>query len=293
MVISERGQSGADVYDPKYGEDDDDLRPLERGAMSIRMNGEDGGGDDRYAYSRLIARQADVSFDALYDFIKDYVPKSHKLKVLVNDLVGLCQDMLNSPANRRKLRLDLEDARAGYWKGRLSKGELEAIDQAEQLLTRYGQADLLQILIRRKRIKEGLATVEHERARWHTADRKKELLEQMATKLPHPAYEYFQARREQYDIQREMAEDRAKGIPAQDFSNLIGRIQDGKATEAEILTDSPWPFFKAFAVCAQEADVDSPHWVHIRKLYSAAAEAQRGSRRNRFGRGDNGGDGNA
>ncbi len=290
MVMAERERGDADIYDPQYGKDEDDLSPLERGAMSIKMGGDVGGSDDRYAYSKLIARQADLSFEAFYDFIKDYVPRAHRTKVLVNDLVQLCQDMINSPANRRKLRLDLEDARAAYRKGRLGKDQQDAIDRAELLLTRYGRADLLQILIRRKRIKEGLAAVERERARWHTATRKKELLEQMATRLAHPAYEYFQARKEQYDIQRELAEDRAKGIPAQDFSNLIGRIQDGKATEAEILTDSPWPFFKAFAVCAQEADVDNPHWAHIRKLYAAAAESQRSRGRNRYGSKDGGGD---
>ena len=293
MVTKERDSENQDIYDQMYGEGEDDLRPLGRDMMSLKVSGADEGGGDKYAYSKLIARQADVSFDALYDFIKDYVPKAHKVKVLCNDLVMLCQDMLNSPANRRQLRFDLQEARAEYWKQRLSKDKEDALEQADLLLDRYGSADLLQIEIRHRRITEGLAAVEHERARWHTATRKKELVRRLATRLPQAAYEYFEARKEQYTIMRERAEDRAKGIPAQDFSNLITRIQDGKATEAEILTDSPWPFFKAFAVCAQEADVDSPHWVHIRRLYAAAAEAQRRPGRNRWKPRDDGGDGDA
>lgn len=282
MVIGERERGGVDIYDAMYGESEDDLRPLDRGAMSLKMGSDDGGGDDKYPYSRINALQAEIKFRALYDFIKDYLPKAHKTKVLVNDLVRLCQDMLNAEANRRQLRFDIEDVRAQYWVNRAGKNGSEHIERADELLDRWGNADLLQILIRRKRIREDLAAVEHERARWHTATRKKELLEEMATRLPQAAYQYFQARKEQYDIMRELAEDRARGIPIQDFSNLITRIQEGKATEAEILMNAPWPFFEAFDVCVQDADVDNPHWDHIRQLQAAAAKAQQARNRNRW-----------
>ena len=290
MVMTERQSGGADIYDAMYGESEDDLRPLERGAMSLKTGSDDEGGSDRYPYSRINALQAEIKFRALYDFIKDYLPKSHKTKVLVNDLVRLCQDMLNAEANRRQLRFDIEDVRAQYWVNRAGKGGAEHIERADELLDRWGNADLLQIVIRRRRIREGLAAVEHERARWHTATRKKELLEEMATRLRQPAYQYFQARKEQYDIMRELAEDRARGIPIQDFSNLITRIQEGKATEAEILMDAPWPFFEAFDVCVQDADVDNPHWDHIRQLQAAAAKAQAARTRNRWKPRDEGSD---
>ena len=277
-------------HDVMYGEGEEDLQPLERGMMSFKTGGEDGGSDEKYPYSRIVGRQAEIKFDALYDFIKDYLPKAHRTRVLANGLVRLCQNMLNAPANRRQLRFEVEELKAKYWAGRLSKDKQDRIERADELLDRWGSADLLQIEIRLRRIRHGLEAVEHERARYHTATRKKELLEQMATRLPQPAYEYFQARREQYNIQRELAEDRARGIPAQDFSNLIRRIQDGKATEAEILMDSPWPFYEAFDVCVQEADVDNPHWDHIRQLQSAAARAQQGRRRNnRYGPREDGG----
>ena len=291
MVMAERG--GSDIYDTMYGESEDDLRPLERGAMSLRMGSEDEGGDDRFPYSRINALQAEIKFRALYDFIKDYLPKAHRTKVLVNDLVRLCQDMMNADANRRQLRFDIEDIRAQYWVNRAGKKGSEFIESADELLDRWGNADLLQILIRRKRIKEELPAVEHERARWHTATRKKELLEEMATRLPQAAYQYFQARKEQYDIMRELAEDRARGIPLQDFSNLITRIQEGKASEAEILMNAPWPFFEAFDVCVQDADVNNPHWDHIRQLQASAAKAQASKRRNKWSSRDEGGDGDA
>ncbi len=290
MVLAERGTGGVDIYDAMYGESEEDLRPLERGVMSLKMGGDGESGDDRYPYSRINALQAEIKFRALYDFIKDYLPKSHKTKILVNDLLRLCQDMLNAEANRRQLRFDVEDVRAQYWANRAGKNGAEHIERADELLDRWGNADLLQIVIRRRRIREGLPAVEHERARWYTADRKKELLEEMATTLRQSAYQYFQARKEQYDIMRELAEDRARGIPIQDFSSLITRIQEGKATEAEILMKAPWPFPEAFSVCAQDADVDNPHWDHIRQLQAAAAKAQMARRRNRWKPRDDGDD---
>ncbi len=282
MVNAEREPGGIDIYDAGYGESEDDLRPLERGAMSLRMGSEDGDGNDRYPYSRINALQAEIKFRALYDFIKDYLPKSHKTKVLVNDLVRLCENMLNAEANRRQLRFDLEDTRGKYWVNRAGKDGSEHIEQADRLLDRWGNADLLQILIRRQRITDGLAAVEHERSRWYTAARKKALIERMSARLPQAAYQYFNSRKEQYTIMRELAEDRAKGIPIQDFSHLITRIQEGKATEAEIIMDAPWPFFEAFNVCVQDADIDNPHWGHIRQLQASAARAQASRRRNRW-----------
>ena len=121
---------------------------------------------------------------------------------------------------------------------------------------------MLQIVIRRRRIREGLDAVEHERARWHTATHKKELLEEMATRLRQPAYQYFQARKEQYDIMRELAEDRA---PEHSHPGLLQPdhpYPGGQATEAEILMDAPWPFFEAFDVCVLDADVDNPLGPH-------------------------------
>ena len=280
MVTKER-DGATDIYDPRYDEGDDDLSPLDRGGMSLKMGDSGSDYEDKYPYSRINALQAEIKFDALYNFIKDYLPKSHKTKVLVNGLVRLCQNMLNAAANRRKLRFEVEEVKAKYWMSRLPKSRQDAIERADLLLDRWGAADLLQVDIRNRRLKYGLEAVEHERERWHTAVRQKELLEQMATKLPQAAYEYFQARMEQYAIQRERAEDRARGVPQQDFSDLIERIQEGKATEAEILMSAPWPFYEAFDVCVQEADVNNPHWDHIRQLQASTAMAYGAGRRRR------------
>ena len=121
-----------------------------------------------------------------------------------------------------------------------------------------------------------------ERARWYTADRKKEILEEMATRLPSAAYEYFSARKEQYHIMREEAEDRARGIASRDFSNLIRRIASGEATPAEVIVESPWPLYEAFEVAVQDVDPDNPHWTHIRQLQAATARAQQ--RKGRYSR---------
>ena len=268
MTTAER----EDLYDQMYGEDDDDLSPLERGMMSLRVGaGEDGAFDRALAFSAINAREAKIKVDALYDFLKDYWPQSHKTKMLVNGLVRLCQRMLNAPACRRQLRFEIEESRAKYWLGRLGKPGEEHIAEADRLLDRWGAADLLQIAIRTRRIRRGLEAVERDRARWYTAMRKKELLEEMAAGLPSAAHEYFRCRLEQYNIQRERAEDRARGIPEQDCSELIKKIQDGAANAAEVLSSAPWPFKEAFDVCVQDASEENPHWKHNERMASASA----------------------
>ena len=268
MTTAER----EDLYDRMYGEDDEDLSPLERGLMSLRVGGgEDGDFDRAMAFSAINAREAKIKVDALYDFLKDYVPDSHKTKMLVNGLVRLCQRMLNSPACRRQLRFEVEEARAKYWLGRVGKQGEEHIEAADRLLDRWGACDLLQITIRTRRIRHGLEAVEGERPRWYTAKRKKELLEELAARLPSAAHEYFRCRLEQYNIQRERAEDRARGIPEQDYSELIKKIQDGTANAAEVLSSAPWPFKEAFDVCVQDASEENPHWKHNERMASASA----------------------
>ena len=286
MVIAERAN---DIYDSSYDEDDDELSPLERGMMSFRgMDGDDND-DNRYPFSKINAREAMITVDALYDFLKDYWPQNHKTRVHVNGLVRLCQRMLNAPANRRKLRFEIEEAKAKYWEQRLGKGGQEQIEQANVLLDRWSQASLLQMSIRRRRLRNGLESVDRERARWHTAERKMELVEVLAAKLPAAVHEYFECRLEQYRIERERAEDRARGIREVDYSDLITRIQDGKVKPAEVLEAAPWPFKEAFDVCVQDASEENPHWKHNERMASASALGRR-QPRSRWSRRDEGGD---
>jgi len=285
MVMVERA---SDIYDSSYDEDDDDLNPLERGMMSFR--GVDGGGDDdnRYPFSKINAREAMITVDALYDFLKDYWPQSHRTRVHVNRLVRLCQRMLNAPANRRKLRFEIEEAKAKYWEQRLGKDSQEHIEQANLLLDRWSRASLLQMSIRRRRLANGLDAVDRDRAKWHTAQRKMELVEELAAKLSASAHEYFECRLEQYKIERERAEDRARGIREVDYSDLIVKIQDGKAKPAEVLEAAPWPFKEAFDVCVQDASEENPHWKHNERMASASALGRR-QPRSRWSRRDDGG----
>ena len=280
-------------YDEHYDrlEEVDELRPLERERMNLSMEGLGRDAPSRNGFSDINKQQTEITFHALYDFLK-YVPKSHKVKVMINGLVRFCQDMLNAPACRRRRRFDEQEAQAGYWKSRLSADDQGYIKEADDLLSRWGQQDLLLADIRQRRLRHGLEAVEDKRARWHTAERKKELLEEIATRLPHAAHEYFCARMEQYRIMREEAEDRAKGTPSRDFSNLITRIEQGLATPAEVIIKSPWPLYKAFDVAVAEVDPDNPHWDHIRKLQAATAQAsQRRRQQRRWSRRDDEGGG--
>ena len=85
MVSAER-ERASDIYDPKYDGDEDDLRPLERGGMSLKMGDSGSDYEDKYPYSRINALQAEIKFAALYNFIKDYLPRAHKTKILFNGL---------------------------------------------------------------------------------------------------------------------------------------------------------------------------------------------------------------
>ena len=76
------GDDGGDgdsngIFGGGGGGDDDDLdnydggslSPLSAGAMSISASRGGGGGDDnRFAYSRIVAKETEVHFDAMYDF---------------------------------------------------------------------------------------------------------------------------------------------------------------------------------------------------------------------------------
>ena len=283
MVTKER--AGADIYHEDYA-DDEDLLPLERGVMQLRTgSGGDEEDGDKYPFSKINAREAMITVDALYDFLKNYWPQSHKTRMLVNGLVRLCQRMLNAPANKRQLRFDIEEARAKYWMGRLSKDDQKFIELADKLLDRWSRSNLLQISIRTRRMRHGLVAVENERARWHTATRKMEVLEEMAARLPAAAHEYFQCRLEQHNIQRERAEDRARGIAEKDYSELIKAIQDGTAKPAYVLANAPWPFKEAFDVCIQDASEENPHWKHNERMASASALGRR-QPRSKWGRRD-------
>ena len=277
-----------DGYDDGYDDEPEDeeaggdpgLLPLDSGSMSVSLGGGGGDGwDAATAYSRINAREAEITFTALIDFLKNYRPKQHRTTILINGLVRLAMRILNAPACRRQLRFEAEESRARYWMNRLGKDGQAHIEAADALLDRWGSADLLQIEIRHRRLRHGLAAVEPERARWYTAIRKKELAEQAATKLPSAAYEYFRCRLEQYAIQRELAEDRAKGLVIVDFSDVIKRIHSKDAPPAEIVTSMPWPFLEAINVAMQDAGDDNPHWNHYERM--AASTALANSRKSR------------
>ena len=269
--------------DAVLGEGGEVLQPLDSSRVSISGALGGSGVDPGRLFSEINARETEVRFDALIDFLKNYWPEKHKTRVLVNGLVRLGVRFLNAPANRRRLRFEAEEAEARYWVSRLGKEGKEHIERADRLLDRWAAADLLQINIRRRRLKQGLAAVEHERARWHTATRKMDLFEELATQLPSAAYEYFQCRLEQYRILRERSEDRAKGIPTADFSDLIKRIQQGEAKPSEIAASLPWPILEALWVSMQDASANNPHWNHTERMAASAAMANAKRNRSRFG----------
>ena len=299
MVAKERAELDELLKEIPYDETDEEdgekrpaLQNLDATSMSLQVGGANGSGTDHYRqYSEINAREAEVRFDALIDFMKNYRPSSHRTRALIVGLVRLAIRFLNAPACRRQLRFEVAEARAKYWMNRLGKDGEEHIEQADRLLDLWGGADLRQIEVRDRRIRHGLDAVERERARWHTDTRKKEVAERLATRLPSAAYEYFRCRKQQYDINRERAEDEAQGVPVVDYSDVIKRIQSKDAPPAEIVTAMPWPFLEALNIAMEDAGDDNPHWTHLERMQASAALANARSKRNKYGPRD-GGDGN-
>ena len=282
-------------FDEIYGDPIEDeagaLLPLDHSSIEVGGLGrtDDMGGNFRF--SAINAGETEVRFNAIFNFLKDYRPESKKTRTLVNGLLRLGMRFLNAPACRRQLRFEVADQQAKYWMSRVAKEDQDSIKTADDLLKNWGAADLLQRDIRHRRLMHGLAWVDGERPRYYTATRKKEVYEQQATQLPTPAFEYFQARLEQYRIQRELAEDRAKGHITTDFSSLIKRIIGKDANSAEIAIAIPWPIQEALWVSMQDADVNNPHWKHIESLQAGSMLATMGRRRRSWRpRGEDGGD---
>ena len=285
-----------DDYDDGYGgdpdgEDDGYLPSLDSGSMSVQIGGGKGGpnGSER-GYSEINAKETEVRFDALVNFLKDFRPNEHRTRKLVHGLLRLALRMLNAPACRRRLRFEVKEAQAKYWQSRLGKDNAEYVDEADKLLDRWGAAERQEIEIRHRRLRHGLEAVDADRPRWYTAERKKELAEQEAAVLPSAAYEYFCCRLEQQTIMREEAEDRAKGLLMVDYSELIKRIHKGEAASAEVVESSPWPLKEALAVSMEDAGDDNPHWGHYERMASSTAVGRARRGRSSWGGRNEGGD---
>lgn len=277
---------GYDDNDSDYeGEwDETAIQPLANyGSMSISASrgGGGAGNQSEFAYSAIIARETEVRFDAFIDFVRNCRPDEKMLRNIVAGLLDLAAEEWRSPACRRQLRFEIEDQKAAYWIGRLGKEHEQEKTVADGLLARWGTADLIMVDIRSRRLRHGLDSVDHERPRWYTAMKRKEIVEQEATHLDPAAHEYFLCRLEQYSIQREIAEDRAQGNPLIDHSNLLKKLHEGKANPAEIYSDSPWAMRKAIEVCLQNPGKENPYWGHLERMFGGVAAAGGGRRRTR------------
>ena len=163
----------------------------------------DGGGDDddnRYPFSKINAREAMITVDALYDFLKDYWPQSHRTRVHVNrpgPAVPADAERSGQPAQaavrNRGSEGEILGAAVGQGQARNTSKE------ANLLLDRWSRASLLQMCNPAPQAQaNGLDAVDRDRAKWHTAQRKMELVEELAAKLSASAHEYFECRLEQY-----------------------------------------------------------------------------------------------
>ena len=274
------------IYDQM--EEVEGLRPLDREKLNLSVSDLGGGQSGRKDYSLINYEQTEFKFTVIYDFLK-FVPKSHKVKVMINGLVRLCQQMLFAPANRRRLRFEEQEAQAKYWQSRLSKEDQGYITEADKLLARWGRQYLLQEQIRRRRLRLGLDVVDGERARWHTCERKKEILEESG----HPAAlgGLRVLRGPQGAVPHHAGGGRGPGqehsrpgLLQTDREDRVGRGPARRGDRERPL--GPWPLYEAFEVVVQEVDPQNPHWDHIRQLQAATAKAMQRRGRNRWSRRD-------
>lgn len=288
--------TGVDIGDP----DEEALAPLDSSSIEVSGSGRGGGSDpgSQYAYSAIIQRETGVGFGAMYDWVRQNRPDEKYARNLIAGLVDLARMEWQSPACLRKMRFEEEEVKANYWLSRMGKDQAEEKENAELLLKIWGSANLVQIEIRHRRLREGLDMVDQggldgyrDRCRWYTAIKKKEIVEQQASNLNTMAYEYFRCRLEQYNIQREEAEDRAQQNPSLDYSNLLKRISLGQARSAEIVSGCPWSMNIAIFLALQNPGEKNPYWDHIERLMGGVARAvQHRSRRARRGGDAGGGD---
>ena len=270
-------------------EDGNRLGPIDEGSISVSASG-DGGGSGGRAYSEIVAREAELRIDGYYGFVRSNLPDTPIGKRVVNGLMRLARRERSSQAVRRRQRFEEAEKRAEYWLKRAGDKAKEAKEQAESILQRWTEAHLVQLEIRKRRVEHGLEAVEHERARWYTADRKKQNAELDAIKLSAEAYEYFQCRLEQYHIQRESSEDTAANRPRKDITGLLERIVEGKAKPEEVFTQGPWATELGVEFAIANAGKENPHWGHIEPMHGQVAERRRPRRRRMLRMGGEGGE---
>ena len=252
------------------------MAPLENGSISVSGTRAGGGSDlASMAYSAIIASRTKVNFDSLYDWVRDNRPDEKMARTVITGLLSLSRLEWKSPACLRQLRFELEESKATYWLGRLGKEKTEEKERADELLTRWGRANLVQMEIRSRRVMHDLDSVESDRARWHTALGKKALVERMASQLDNMAFEYFRCRLEQHKIQIEEAEDRAQHNPSKDYSQLIKKITSEGAKSADIAANAPWSYVQALEMAMMNPGEKNPHMHHVERMNNGGMMSSR------------------
>ena len=263
--------SPADVQDiaEELGLAPEDLLPMEYSDLSVPGMGNGNSDKDTYAYSTMLARVVvELGISDLATFIRQYVPDEHNAKLVLQGLLDLGDRELASPACRRQLRFEEAHAQAEKWAERLGKDYVDQKEKAEELVNRWSGSNIMLTGIRLRRLRDGLGAVKPMRARWYTAMCKQELVEQEAATLHPHAYEYYRASIDAYRINREQAEDLAMHKKTQDHSILIKRLREGKATNGEVATQSPWAFITAIRFALANAGAKNPFWEHQRSMFN-------------------------
>ena len=263
------------------------------GAVSIMPSGGGGGGDggpgSKWAYSAILRDQADFHCDAIFDFLRDYSPEGDFAKLVINRLANIVNELLKAPGSYRMLQYDQAKERSERWKADISgKDKAAQLEKVDLWLQRWGRASAMITSIRRKRLQQGLESVQNrdDKLHYYTALlQQRDIRRLVVLELQPDALQYFNARLEMFLIQEKFDEERAMGFVANDYSNLIRDVSKGvqRVGLGRLIAELPDFFGRIFTWSIGHTDRDNPYRDWMQDMIAGV-----GTKGNTAGRGMNG-----
>ena len=259
----EEDEDEEEYYEDEYDDDeegdddDDDLRALpdnmNTGSISIMSGKGNNDPGSQYAYSAIIPGRAAPGYVFLLELRAPTTsPRSgwgRTSSKAACPWAG-CKPSRRSICERSGSRIGKSRHRIGC--SGMGKGRKKELEKVEEFLLRWAKAHARRNLIRCERIVHGLEYVERQRVVWYKSERQMyEADHESVDELTTEGREYMVCRMEQHKILAEEAEDRAKNITVQDFSQWMANLFKGDASTAEVMLGSPWLIQEA-AIFAME-----------------------------------------
>ena len=322
-IIEDDELFGADpgmTWDPETGEVEVLGAPLARPDQrqeplanvdwgEINLDGGATGDPSRdLAFSAINRREQEIVMSMVFDFTRNFRVSEHRGRMIVGNLSDLGRDMLKAPGLLRKQQYaEMAKAVTGWTREMGRERERKELPKMVELLAGWARGNSAQQHLTCLRIQHGFGylermepPIEHDdngdviphrsgpRHDWHLADRRmKEADANAISELAPEPYQIYVCKKEQHQILREEAEDRARRIPNMDISAWMQRLTSGrKVPDVEIFINAPWVIQEAFIFAMNNHGKDNPFWDHLEKLQAGMhqqIQARRGWGFNRGG----------